>query len=170
MIAAEFGNDYLDPGSCAQQSQWHPNVIVEAARRLVDSKMPAQDVMNDLPCGGLADGTCNCNNLEAGLPAVFGSQIAEGSCRVLDLEQTLACKFFPLKLPADDGAHGPFGESVGNIIVAVEILARYGEKTVSCFDGSRVGTYSVKAEACCSCLVACICFDAASYLLCQGIY
>jgi hypothetical protein len=104
--------------------------------------MLTEDVVSDLSCHCFAHRAGYRNYLEAALPAVRSGKIAEGLYRIIDPEYSFVRRFAVSDCFVDDCADGTFGKSIGNVIMAVEIFARYGEKTVAGFCGSRVDTYA----------------------------
>ena len=108
----------------------------------MNAETPAKSVIDDLPRGCFTRRARYRNDFVTGLPAIFSGQLTECSDCILDFKQALAGGFFLIDIFADNGTNGAFYKGVGDVIVAIEILAGNREKAVAGFCGSRVGTYA----------------------------
>jgi hypothetical protein len=144
-IAAELGDDNLGLRVGCKQCQRQADIIVEALGRLVDAKMPAQNVVGNLPCSRFARRACYCDYLESRPPAVFPRKIAERPYRILDAEYALAASLFNADGLAYDSTGSPFLKGVTDIIMAVKILAFDGEETIAGLDRPRIDAHAAEA-------------------------
>jgi hypothetical protein len=144
MVGAQLGNNNLVLWVSSKQCQRQADIIIVVLWRLSDAVMPTEGVVSDLPGHCFAHRAGYRNYLEAALPAVRSGKITEGLYRIIDPEYSFVGKFAVFDFFADDRADSPFSKGIGNVIVAVKIFARYGEKTVAGFCGSRVDTYAGK--------------------------
>ena len=69
--------------------------------------------MNDLSCGGFADGAGDCDDLEIAIFTIPGGEVAEGFYCVGYFKNRFTGKFIGGNIFTDDGAGCAFCEGIG---------------------------------------------------------